>query len=196
MDTETPGAAASALLSALAEGGDHAVEALAGRLALRRRQVVDAAAKLIRRGYAARAAVGFYRITDAGRRALADGVRITSGPTRPTGARRLLRDTFRQRAWTAMRVRRVFTIGEIVADAARQDTDAERDNARRYIAALRAAGFVVELPRRKAGTAMTSNGFKEFRLTRNTGPRAPVVSDEREAVFDPNTGQEVPCARS
>lgn len=195
MDTGTPGAVARAVLAVLEDGCDHATQALAERLALRSRQVSDAAAKLIRRGLIERGGVGNYRITDAGRQAIADGLRITSGPTGRTGARRLLRDTFRQRAWSAMRVRRVFSIGEIVADAARTDTEAERDNARRYIAALRAAGYVSELPRRKSGTALTSNGFKEFRLLRNTGPRAPVVSDERGSVHDPNTGVDVPCDR-
>lgn len=195
MDTSAPGAVATALLAVLRDGKDHPTAALAEHLQLQRRQVADAVSKLARRGYVSRPATGSCMITDAGRQALDAGVRITSGPTGPTGARRLLRDTFRQRAWTAMRVRRVFTIGEIVADAARHDAEAERDNARRYIAALRDAGYLAEIPRRISGTALTSNGYKQFRLLRNTGPRAPVVSIERGCVHDPNSGEDIPCPR-
>lgn len=190
-----PGAVATALLAALGDGQDHATAALAERLDVKRRQIADAASQLARRGYVLRPDAGRYRISDAGRRALDEGVRITSGPLGPTGARRILRDTFRQRAWAAMRIRRVFTIGEIASDAARHDTEAERDNARRYIAALRAAGYAAEAPRRISGTALTSNGFKQFRLLRNTGPRAPVVSEGRACIHDPNTGEDVPCSR-
>ena len=113
----------------------------------------------------------------------------------PTGARRLLRDTFRQRIWAAMRVRRVFSIGDITSDAARGDEATARDNAKRYVRVLVAAGFLTEATRRRPGTALTSNGFKMFRLSRNTGPRAPVFSKTRRMVHDPNTREVVPCTR-
>ena len=195
MAPRAPGTAAAALMAALADGQTRTIGELSVAVGLNRRQISDAAAKLARRGLVERSQGGCYRLTDSGIGAHREGRTITSGPIGPTGARRLPRDTFRARAWAAMWVRKVFTIGEIVADAGRGDPEAERDNARRYITALKAAGFVAEMPRRKAGTAVTSNGFKEFRLTRRTGPRAPVHSEVRRAIHDPNTGEDVSCAR-
>lgn len=194
MDVSKNGAAANALLAELADGQPQVIERLADRLNLNRRQVSDAAAKLERRNWIDRPSVGTYVLTDAGRSALAEGLRVTSGPLGPTRARRLLKDTFRQRAWSAMRVRRIFTIGEIVSDAGRGDPEAERDNARRYITALVSGGYVAEHPRRKPGTALTSPGFKEFRLKVNNGPKAPVFSEARQALHDPNLGKDVSCA--
>lgn len=194
MDPSVPGAAATALLSAMADGARHEICGLADALGLSRRQISDAAAKLARRGMVARTSPGKYRLTEAGLDAHATGKTITSGPKGPTNARHILRDTFRERAWRAMRVRKTFTIGEIVADANRsEDETAARDNARRYISALKSAGYVGELARRVPGTAPGSNGFKRFVLMHNTGPRAPVFRASVNALHDPNTGEDVPC---
>ncbi len=92
-----------------------------------------------------------------------------------------------------MRIRRRFTIGDVVADAARDDEKNAHNNATRYIGALRRAGYVRALPKRRPGSAPSSNGFKVFSLMKNTGPRAPVWLRAKKLLHDFNTGEDVPC---
>lgn len=88
-----------------------------------------------------------------------------------------------------------FTIGDIaMAAASAKDANAE-DNVQRFLNVLRHAGYVVELPIRQRGTRLTSNGFKRFRLLKNTGPLAPGVR-RRDCIHDWNTGEDVPCAKN
>lgn len=191
-----PGAAPTKLLHTLATGECLTVTDLIKELSLNRRQVVDAAAKLLARGYLERMGTGCYQLTETGLEAAREGIVITSGPKGPTGTIPRHSGTFRERAWRAMRVRHRFTIGEIVADAGRGDPAADRQNATRYIRYLRAAGYVGELPRRVPGTAIGSNGFKRFVLINNTGPRAPVYRGEAKAIHDFNLGKDIPCTKN
>ncbi len=115
------------------------------------------------------------------------------GPKGPHGKVLVHRGTFRERLWKSMRIRRRFTIGELVADA---QTGCERNaynNAGRYVLYLVNSGYVRELPNRKPGTAPSSNGFKVFQLMKDTGPRAPVWSQARGTLHDVNTGEDAPC---
>lgn len=191
VDTRQIGAAPTALLQALAEG-PLSRDQVKARLQLDWRQTTNAARSLGRRGYLDVLADGSYRLSDAGQIAAAAGEVITGGPK---GQVKIVRDTFRQRCWSSMRVHRAFTIGQIVADAvSEEDGGQPRDNAARYLNRLRAAGYVKELPRRLPGTSNGSNGFKRFMLVKNTGPEAPVFREALLAIHDPNTGEDVPCS--
>ncbi len=170
------------------------IDALAEALNLTRRQVSDAAARLLRRGYLERMAAGCYQLTDAGFAACAAGEVIKSGPKGPRDTARDVRNTLRDRAWRAMRIRRRFTIPDLIADAASADDRKPADNLHRYLRTLARAGYVKELPNRAEGTAITSNGYKRWMISRDTGPRAPVALSKTAAIHDFNTGEDVPCS--
>lgn len=191
METRTLGAAATALLNAL-QPGPLARTDLIVQLNLSHRQVTNAAANLLRRGYLNVCEGPTYQLTEAGRNAADAGEIIRGGPK---GRVKVVTGTIRQRAWSAMRIRRTFTIGEIVSDAASGDEGQPRDNVGRYISRLTAAGYVREFAHRAPGTAIGSNGFKRFTLVKNTGPKAPVFRSELGVIFDPNLGEDVSCAR-
>lgn len=182
-----PGEVPSTVRSGLADGACRTIDDLAAMLPLTRRQISNGAASLIMRGQLERIETGCYQLTPAGLTAHAAGETITSGPTgKRTGrSRRPLKDTLRQRAWTAMRMSGTFTIGDLVMAATRGDRDAET-NISRYLRVLKATAYVVELPVRARGTHLTSNGFKRFRLLKDTGPIAPVWSEARGRLIDHN----------
>ncbi len=188
-----PGELAQALLPELATGGRQNTATLSDALNASRRQVSDAAALLARRELLCRPATGVYQLTKAGHSAAVEGISLTSGPKAPHGKVHVHQDTFRERAWRSMRIRRRFTIGDVVADAARESEKDAHNNAARYVGILRKAGYLRELPRRWPGTAPGSNGFKVFSLIQNTGPRAPVWRQARSVLHDFNTGEDVPC---
>ncbi|GAA0311517.1 MULTISPECIES: helix-turn-helix domain-containing protein [Rhodovulum] len=170
------------------------IDEIAGQLGLSHRQVSAAAAGLIERGYVERLERGCFQLTDSGRFAARNAVRIVSGPRGPHRKPKApWRDTIRQRAWAAMRIKRQFTIREIAMVAARGDEGDPVDNLTRYFRALVQAGYLRQLAR-EPGHAPGSNGFLRFQLVRDTGPRAPVWSDVRRAVHDHNTGKDVPCS--
>lgn len=193
VDRHHPGKAPTALLQRLSTGTCLTIDELAAELDLTRRQVSRAAAVLIRRDYLRRAAIGCYCLTDAGMAAVAAREVITSGPMGPRDKVPEIRNTLRQRAWWAMRIRGQFTVPDLIGDAATAADANPADNLQRYLRALHAAGYVAPHPRRAPGTAMTSNGFKRWVLVRNTGPRAPAILSKVRAVHDFNTGEDVPC---
>lgn len=190
VDTRQIGGAATALLRELAGGRMDRAEARA-RLGLNSRQLSEALSRLTLRGYAEAGDAGL-ALTEAGIAASARGEVITGGPK---GQVKIVCDTFRERAWSAMRARRAFTIGDIVTDAARDGDQRPHDNAARYISRLCQAGFVKEQARRRPGTAPGSNGFKVFVLVRRSGLQAPVWRTEANVVHDPNTGEDFACSR-
>ncbi|HBD91787.1 MAG TPA: hypothetical protein DC061_15070 [Gemmobacter sp.] len=193
IDTTKPGAAPTALLHHLHGGACLTLDQVEQELGITRRQAINAASRLLRREYLMKMAVGCYQLTDRGVAAANAGEVITSGPKGPTGVIATHRGTFRERAWLAMRITRRFTIGQIVAAAARDTEKNARENTRKYLVQLCRAGFVKELPNRVPGTSMGSNGFKRYMLLRNTGPRPPVYRAEFGMMHDFNTGEDVPC---
>ena len=193
VDRHHPGKAPSALLQALSDGSCRTIADLADALDLTRRQVSDAAACLLRRDYLMRMSAGCYRLTDEGVAAAAAGEVIRSGPQGPRDRVRIASHSLRARAWRAMRVRRRFTLHDLISDAATAADRAPGDNIGHYLRALRASGYLTELPKRARGTTLTSNGFKRWMLVRDTGPLAPVALSKKAAVHDQNTGEDVPC---
>lgn len=194
VDRHHPGKAPTALLQKLSGGLCMTISQIAQDLDLTHRQVSDAASGLLRRGYLERMEVGCYQLTEAGRFAAAAGEVITSGPKGPRDAvRQAGRNTLRERAWRAMRIRRRFTVPEIVADAAAEGDKSPDENLQRYLRSLQSVGYVVALPNRAGGTAPTSNGFKRWMIAKDTGPRAPAILSKKPGVHDFNTGEDVLC---
>ncbi|MGZ2403334.1 MarR family transcriptional regulator [Rhizobium ruizarguesonis] len=185
------------VLHSLTDGACRTIDDLAESLKLTRRQVSDGAAKLVLRGLLERIEAGCYQLTSSGISAAAAGEVIKSGPWRPdtVTVRKPLPDTFRQRLWTAMRMSKTFTIGEVAMIAARAGDESPENNAAWYVRHLRQAQYVVELPVRQQGTRLTSNGFKRYRLLKDTGFLAPVYQPKKKSVFDHNTGEAVSCAK-
>jgi DNA-binding IclR family transcriptional regulator len=197
MEKAETGSAALTLLRALEGGAARHIEDLASTLHRSRKQVSKAASQLAVRGWITRSegGAGIYTITLWGAKALEEGATITSGPAGGKRKVTVFNDTLRGRAWLAMRARRRFTVGDIVIDAAINDgTERDRANVARYIKHLTEAGYVVELPRRQQGTALTSPGYKVFMLRRNTGRKPPIFRAAAKLLHDPNIGEDVPCS--
>lgn len=94
----------------------------------------------------------------------------------------------RQRAWWVMRRRKNFTLTEllnIVADGMQKDATS---NLGKYCRALARAGILQTAAQRRAGEALTSNGFLEYRLIVDSGRKNPVWRESAQEVYDPNTG--------
>lgn len=183
------------ILAHLADGACRTIDELEQALGLTRRQVSDGAAKLAYRKYLCRMERGCYQLTDLGLKAAGDGEVIKSGPIGPdtVKVRTKVSNTFRDRAWRSMRLRRQFTIADVVADAGTEGDADPENNVARYLRALRMAGYVKEMRERAPGTRLTSNGFKRFALVRDTGPVAPVYRPKSHSLHDYNLQEEVSC---
>lgn len=163
-------------------------------LDLKTSQVGSATGALIASGYLERVERGCFRLTEAGAKAVASGVRICGGPKGPTKSiRKPVRNTMRQRAWRAMQIHREFTIPDIAMIVSRADPPKVYNSLQSFLRELTAAGYVMRTARKAPGTAITSNGFNRFRLIRDTGPRVPVYSRKRGSFHDFNTGEDWPC---
>lgn len=161
---------------------------------LNSRQVEQGILKLRKYGLVEKISPACHQLTDAGREAVASGLKLRSGP-RGSGqpGKRIHKNTLRIRVWRAIRIRRKFSIPDLVALVAEGGEKDIESNIRKYISALTRAGILTELPRREAGTALTSNGYKRWWLTdvRDPGPLAPVWRQGANTVFDPNTETEI-----
>lgn len=194
-----PGTLPNTILCNLSDGTCRTMDELDDALSLTRRQISNGAAKLVMRGFVERIEVGCYQLTEAGRKAIADGVEITSGPYRPDygQARRPQRQTLRQRAWNTMRISSSFSISDLIVAAASGSERNAENNLQLYCRKLASAGYLAELPVRQAGTRLTSNGFKRYRLLKDTGNIAPVWRPKKRELFDHNLGPDgevVSCA--
>jgi hypothetical protein len=178
-------------LNVLVEGRGIDAAGIARMSGVKDKSLENALAKLRRSAFIELVDGGLYRITDAGRAFVAAGKRLTSGPRGTQHGHRLWRKSLRQRAWHAMRLRRKFTVEDILLRAAEAgDLDAET-NLGKFLRALVAAGYLTVLSRTKdANAPTTSNGVKRYLLVRDSGPRAPVWSDKRGSMYDPNTDEE------
>ena len=81
----------------------------------------------------------------------------------------------RARLWQSMRILRGFQVPDLAATA-----DCKPCTVRAYLGALVKAGHVVAA-RRPVGC------YDDYRLARDTGPRAPRVWPTKRAVYDANT---------
>jgi hypothetical protein len=84
----------------------------------------------------------------------------------------------RQKAWNSMRVLKRFTTTQIIATAGISAV-----NLRKYLPALRRAGYLaLDRPKRNGHVL----GHAIWRLTRDTGPRAPIARGDGTGLYDPN----------
>lgn len=181
-----------AVLRALGDGGCLTVEELASMLGLWRSAAAQAAGRLIIRGYVERVERGCYRATAGGLAALAAGERLTSGPRGPESKpRRPRRHTDGVLFWRAIRILKKFSAPQLLELAACDDHIPDPSAARRYVARLADAGYVVRLPARGSSRAPY-----RYLLVRDTGVEAPVVRRKTRDVFDPNTGEIHPWERT
>lgn len=157
------------------------------------KQVENCLVRLRRAGFMVRTGPGCHVLTPAGLEAA--GKPFTSGPRGPEHGRRQRDPGLRQRVWNVLRMGRKVSIDDILL---RVVTGTEKDaagNVGKYLRALARAGYVRRLPLREAPLSMTSNGAIRWHLVSDTGPRAPVCSVARDAVYDPNLEQDIPMAR-
>jgi hypothetical protein len=166
------------------------------------RQVADACATLVRNGLLAqckyadgRVRPGQYKLTAPGRRALETAQQVVSGPKAPHGTARPTPGSQRERCWRAMRIKLKFSVADIMrlvacdCDAVAQQR--AEDNIGKYVRALARVGYLQVLPKREAGSAVSSPGWLRYLLVVDTGPKAPHVR-RAGVVFDPNIDAEVP----
>lgn len=122
-----------------------------------------------------------HEITDAGKSALASGHKITSGPVRGSVRQP---NSLRARAWSAMRIKRKFSVPilcSMLCDGSATDPEG---NLRQYILPLLRAGYLVALPGERDGTP-------RYLLVKDTGPLAPSWNKEQRCLADPNTGEQI-----
>lgn len=167
------------------------IRELAGQLDLSTDQVSQAASLLIRRGLLERVVRGCFQLTAEGRAAAEAGIEITSGPAN-LKERKIpprTRASLQQRAWNVMRLRRRFTVPELVTCAAGPRDAGPDDTVQRYLRALARAGYAAAVDKRAEGRRDAL--CKVYTLLKDTGHIAPSVVRRGAAVFDHNTGEEV-----
>ncbi|MEP3298572.1 MAG: hypothetical protein ABJO27_19230 [Pseudoruegeria sp.] len=193
MTSRDIGAIPTALLKSLTQGKEVTVQQVRDDFDINRVQAYSVIERLVNRGFLEWVAQSTLKPTETGIQAGLDGVSFSNGPYGPSGTVPRPRNTFRQRAWLAMRVRRSFTAGDIVADAGRGEEKNDYENVIKYIKQLCRAGIVGELPRREKGTAIGSNGFKRYLLRRDLGRKAPMYRTKLKVMRDHNSGEDLPC---
>lgn len=91
----------------------------------------------------------------------------------------------REQMWHAIRIHKVFSCRLLAQAASTEAHPVAHDEAKTYVRFLRLAGYVVE---RRTGTRAQEAQYA-FVKSRDTGPRAPLVTREKN-VIDGNTGEE------
>lgn len=172
------------------------LQALVKKAGLAPDQVKNAVDRLSKRGLVLHERLARYRRSRAGDAFLEAGKEVKPGP-RP-GAAPAIRadrlaggDALRDRAWGALRQLKKATVPELLELASAGDEKDPSGNLRRYLTRLESFGIVTPLTRRAAGIALTSNGFKQWVLVRDLGPKAPLWLGRKQKLLDRNTGDEV-----
>lgn len=158
-------------------------------------QITGFVSKLSGHGLLTVTSKGCYKVTDAGKEVLEAGGRFRSGPKgKESGACRILENTLRVRIWRAMRIRRKFSVPELISLIVDGTEQGDISNSvQKYLGALAKAGYLIEMPRREPGTAIGSTGYKRWWLqeVKDTGPQAPVFKARIKTVYDPNTRESI-----
>lgn len=168
------------------------LDQLDDHLPMARRSVVEAIRRLIGRGLIERQERGRYKITAAGRLTLEAGTPLSSGHRGPRIRPIVRPSTLRQRCWNAMRIRKRFTVADIAMLAAQDCNTNPEISAQHYLQGLFRAGYVIQLPTRRPGGALTSSGWIVWQLERDSGDLAPIVRRQSRDVYDPNTEEAHP----
>jgi hypothetical protein len=160
------------------------------RTGIPRASVTRFAARLVVRGYFKRLERGCFQLTEAGIEAQQKGIVITSGPYHPQKKQKI---TLRDRVWRAVRFARQsgskFTTADIlsvVQDEIGNSENRAYENVSLYLRGLKKCGVIRELPGHK-------NRFKRYQVLRDPGPEAPIYRLAKKEIFDPNSGEVLPC---
>ncbi|MCJ8142933.1 hypothetical protein MKI84_08390 [Ancylobacter sp. A5.8] len=182
----------AAVLGAIGRGA-RSIDDLDAHLPIRRSDIHRTVHRLVLRKLIAREEAGTYQLTAQGVSVLEEGRVLRSGNYRPlTGRRAPNRDSFRQRAWNAMRLQPRFEVDDIVMLARRADDGNAIRSAYRFVDLLKRSGYVAVLPARAERIGSTS-GARVFRLVRDTGEIAPMHREKLGVMSDLNTGEDFPC---
>ncbi len=152
-------------------------------------RVVRAIAVLHRRNLVERVKTGCYRLTPAGKEFRDNGMSVRKGPSGKHTARPKAKANMRDAIWRILRLDDPVTVNDILSLLPDHLVgSAPRQAAYNYLRMLRDSGHIIELPRREAGSAITSNGFKRWRLNPgvNSGPLTPYWSEKDQRIIDPN----------
>lgn len=182
------------LLDTLPPPGDPVtIGQLAQKLEGQNKRVVRSMAVLHRRGLVERVETGKYKLTKLGEETRAEGKELKSGPRKPHGFPSRKPAPFREALWKALRIcDEAMTIGEALTLIPTEIHGSNpTHNAHQYLRRLVAAGYVKAMNWREPGTAVTSNGYKRYRLINNTGPVAPFWSPKDKKLVDLNPVQEM-----
>lgn len=195
MATETGNATVQqAVLAALSDAGRCiSFDELTERTGLARHQVSHGAGGLIERGFVVRRERGCYEVTQTGADFRATGAPLSGGPTGPLPRMRATPKALPTRLWRAIRMRRKFTIGDLL-DLAAGEEATPRSMAHRYVRALQQAGYLAEL-RPTKGEGPGRPPAKRYALIRDSGPLTPIARARAPEVYDPNTGTTHPRLR-
>jgi predicted transcriptional regulator len=164
-------------------------------------QVKNAIDRLSKRGLVIHVGLARYQRTASGDAFLGAGKQVKPGP-QPKGhggsARRGLRaddaagrDTLRDRAWVALRQLKKATIPDLMELASRGGDGEDVSNLRQYLTVLAKHGVVSALKRRAPGYALTSNGFIQYVLVDDLGPKAPLWRGSTGELVDRNNGKPI-----
>ncbi|MGO1078297.1 hypothetical protein [Inquilinus sp. CA228] len=179
--------ALEAILAKLPAGACLGIDELAGALPYPRHSLAGMLAALVVDGTVERVEQGcFQRVAGPYEPLQANGVRPDlQGPARP-------RTDLQRRLWRAIRLRKKFSVGDLIVLASREGEPSSRNTAYRYVRALGSAGYLSPLPRARAPL-----GPKRWLLVRDTGSAAPILLVEQGQTYvtDPNTAERVPCKR-
>lgn len=185
------------LLAAIAaHGGRASLDEVARATGLEPNDAATSLGVLYRRGLIDRPERGVYVLLDSGQVALDTAAPVKSGPTGPASGIRRCHDTLRERLWDALRMARKGSLPGLLRRACRGGERSPEKNAAKYLRALERVGIVRQLDWREPGTALTSPGRSRWLLVKDLGPRAPIWSPRRVAVYDPNTGECYPVGDS
>ena len=150
-------------------------------------QVGKAARHLIEMGYLKRARPGCFQLTAAGERAAATGEKVT----KPRSICQPNPDSVISRAWRALRVRRAFTVADLICDVQR-GSDGSKSQIQHFCTALERGGYLQGHFVRGASGGRFAG--KAFRLCKDTGPKPPRYFKSDNTLYDFNTGEVVKCA--
>jgi hypothetical protein len=171
---------------------------LARKTALARETLDGALTVLSRRGFVSHVGLARYQRTAAAERFLSMGEEVRPGPAAggerpPHDSDVKGRDTLRARSWRALRQLKKATVPELLELAARGGEGKHpHADISRYLGVLERFGIVRRLPRRVPGVKTGSNGFQQWLLLRDLGPRSPLWLGRKRQLIDRNTGREVP----
>lgn len=154
-----------------------------------RHETVKIMSRLISRGAVDRLENGVYRLNEKGKSLKSCGQKeiFHSGAQGLFNRNKHPSTTLRARVWRLIQLTPKFTVNEIKSLVSEGNEKAAENNIQKYIRALVKSGHVREMPKRLRGSVPTSNGYKQYLLIKNTGPKAPVLRNDKRQVFDQNT---------